>query len=61
MKTALLVALGIVSVAYFVYWMVEARKVRPDHSASPRFTFWIRSLVGFVTNFLDTLGIGSFA
>jgi len=57
----LLVALGIVSVAYFVYWMVEARKVRPDHSASPRFTFWIRSLVGFVTNFLDTLGIGSFA
>ncbi len=61
MKTALLVALGIVSVAFIGYWIAATRKARPDYSGSSRFSFWIRAFVGFFTNFLDTLGIGSFA
>jgi uncharacterized membrane protein YfcA len=61
MKTALLVALGVVAVAFVVYWIAAARKARPDYSGSPGFSFWIRAFVGFFTNFLDTLGIGSFA
>jgi len=61
MKIALLVALGVVTVAFTAYWIAATRKARPDHSGSPRFSFWIRTFVGFYTNFLDTLGIGSFA
>jgi uncharacterized membrane protein YfcA len=61
MKTALLVALGVVSVGYIAYWIGASRKSRPDYSDSKGFHFWIRTAVGFATNFLDTLGIGSFA
>jgi uncharacterized membrane protein YfcA len=60
-KTLLLIALGVVSVAFLIYWMVQSSKHKPDHSASMTFHLWIRVIVGFVTNFLDTLGIGSFA
>ncbi|HUK32166.1 MAG TPA: sulfite exporter TauE/SafE family protein [Candidatus Acidoferrum sp.] len=61
MKTALLIALGIVSAGYIAYWIGASRKSRPDYSDNKGFHFWIRSGIGFVTNFLDTLGIGSFA
>jgi uncharacterized membrane protein YfcA len=61
MKIALLVALGVVTVAFTAYWIVATRKARPDYSGSSRFSFWIRMFVGFYTNFLDTLAIGSFA
>ena len=61
MKTALLIALGVVAVGYIAYWIAASRKARPDYCESPSFHFWIRAVVGFVTNFLDTLGIGSFA
>jgi uncharacterized membrane protein YfcA len=61
MKIALLVALGVVSATFMVFWIAESRKHKPEHSASMTFHLWIRLLIGFVTNFLDTLGIGSFA
>jgi uncharacterized membrane protein YfcA len=61
MKTALLIALGVVSAGYIAYWIGASQKSRPDFSASKGFHFWIRAAIGFVTNFLDTLGIGSFA
>ncbi len=61
MKTALLIALGVVAAGYIAYWIGASQKSRPDFSASKGFHFWIRALIGFVTNFLDTLGIGSFA
>ncbi len=61
MKIALLAALGVVSAGYILYWVIASRKSRPDFSDSKGFHFWIRSAIGFVTNFLDTLGIGSFA
>jgi uncharacterized membrane protein YfcA len=61
MKTALLAALGVVTVAFILYWVMATRKHRPEHSGSGSFSFGVRALVGFITNFFDTLGIGSFA
>src|SRR4029453_8377569 len=65
LKLALFIALGILSAA-FIYW--TARSMRKEHagklrnqgvesSASKPFHL----AIGFGTNFLDTLGIGSFA
>lgn len=57
-KTTLLLVLGVVAAAFVAFWArallasARAQRVRP----SP----W-ELLVGFVTDFLDTLGIGSFA
>ncbi len=61
MKTALLVALAVVTVAFIAYWIGATRKARPDYSGTGSFSVAIRVLVGFFTNFFDTLGIGSFA
>ena len=54
MKTLLLVALGIITAAYVLYWIAAMRR---EH-AKKDFLF---GAIGFVTNFFDTLGIGSFA
>ena len=54
-------ALAVVAVAYAVrWWSLERARGRnnPEQSRKPRAT---DVLVGFVTNFFDTLGIGSFA
>jgi uncharacterized membrane protein YfcA len=51
-KTVLLIALGVVTLAYFVYW---------SYMAAGPFSQPIRLFIGFFTNFFDTLGIGSFA
>jgi len=48
----------VVTAAYTVLWAVEARKRRSRGAAVPDLT---RTGIGFVTNFFDTLGIGSFA
>ena len=62
MKVALLVALALETVAFIIYWAMAAKESRPDHSAGgSAFTPPVRLFVGFFTNFLDTLGIGSFA
>lgn len=53
-KTLLLVALGIITAAYVLYWIAAMRR---EH-AKKDFLF---GAIGFVTNFFDTLGIGSFA
>lgn len=57
MKTALFVTLGIFTAAYIAVWVASIVRA-PRHGPAPglRETF-----VGFVTNFFDTLGIGSFA
>ena len=55
-KTWLLVALAAVSVAYIYVWATAARRA-PGRGAPS----WRETLTGFVTNFFDTLGIGSFA
>jgi len=58
MKTALFIALGIVSICFIAFWLKEARR----HSdAGPKAPGPLNILIGFVTNFFDMLGIGSFA
>jgi len=58
MKTALFIALGIITVSFLLFWMKEARRQRDAGSATPGV---FEVLIGFVTNFFDMLGIGSFA
>lgn len=63
MKTALFVALGIFTVAYLVVWIRGGRRSRrnPGLEESASLPSPWEAGVGFVTNFFDTLGIGSFA
>jgi uncharacterized membrane protein YfcA len=57
-KAILLAAMIAITTAYSVLWVVEARRRRSPDKAAPDLT---RTGIGFVTNFFDTLGIGSFA
>ena len=57
MKTAIYLILGVVSVIFAVVWFLEARQ----HSEGPQRPGIADLAVGFVTIFLDTLGIGCFA
>jgi uncharacterized membrane protein YfcA len=58
MKTALFIALAIVAVSFAVFWFLEVRKRRMFQGAAPG---PVDILIGFGTNFLDTLGVGSYA
>lgn len=59
-RACLLIALGFVTVAFVVFWAVSLRKEssagREVRLPTPR-----ELLIGFVINFFDTLGIGSYA
>jgi uncharacterized membrane protein YfcA len=63
MKTALLAALGVVSVVYTVVWIYLLRRgPQPSTSLSEHdVKLGPQLVIGFFTNVLDTLGIGSFA
>ncbi len=54
--TVVLVALALVALAFVVLWFREARK-----AGGSGFPSAVELVIGFVTDFLDTLGIGSFA
>ena len=56
-KLAVFVALGAIALGFAAYWAVSARR---DETGSAVPTP-LQLAVGFVTNFFDTLGIGSFA
>lgn len=56
-KTWLFIALGAFAAFYVITWISAARRAS-DGSPAPGL---IRSFIGFVANFFDTLGIGSFA
>ena len=56
-KAALFLALAVVTIGYVAYWVFRARHSQ-DSELRPR---WSHGALGFVTNFLDALGIGSFA
>ena len=62
MKSALLVALGVLTATYLVVWVRSVQRAggRGPAGEGPR-PGARHLLIGFVTNFLDTLGIGSFA
>jgi uncharacterized membrane protein YfcA len=59
-KVALLSALALISLGYIGrwWWLEHSRTALEGGGRSPRL---MDGLVGFVTNFFDTLGIGSFA
>jgi uncharacterized membrane protein YfcA len=66
MKSTLIVALAVLSVAYIAVLVMGIRSDR-SNSGDDRVTDggWrpsaLHTLIGFVTNFFDTLGIGNFA
>ncbi len=55
-KTLLFLALSIVTLVFFVAWVRSARKKNEAAQPGP-----MALAIGFITNFFDTLGIGSFA
>jgi len=58
-RTALLAALAVLTVWYVAVWAANVRRRgEPGGSARPT---WLEVAIGAVTNFFDTLGIGSFA
>jgi len=57
-KLILLIALGLIVAVYIVYWAREVLRAAASGRAAPGF---FELAIGFVTNFFDTLGIGSFA
>ncbi|MGQ0639201.1 MAG: TSUP family transporter [Gemmatimonadaceae bacterium] len=57
-KVMLLIALGLIVAVYIGYWAVAVRKAAAAGAVAPGF---FDLAIGFVTNFFDTLGIGSFA
>src|SRR4026207_861737 len=57
-KTWLFIALGGFAAFYLFTWFSAIRRARAGGTSAPD---PIRAGIGFVTNFFDTLGIGSFA
>ncbi len=62
-RTSLLIALGILAGAYMIFWTVASRTSKTDATSGPKTprpgAFGLG--IGLITNFFDTLGIGSFA
>jgi len=57
-KTLLLAALLAITVGYLAFWVTIARRHRRQGRVAPG---PVELAIGFITNFFDTLGIGSFA
>jgi uncharacterized membrane protein YfcA len=57
-KLILLVALAVLTVVFIVGWALRLRRTPVEGGLRPSL---LEMAVGFVTNFFDTLGIGSFA
>ncbi len=57
-KTWLFIALGGFAAYYLFTWLSAIRQKQSDEPAAPG---PIHTAIGFITNFFDTLGIGSFA
>jgi uncharacterized membrane protein YfcA len=57
-KNILLLGLVAITLSYITFWFVVARSHKREGRAAPG---PIELLIGFITNFFDTLGIGSFA
>ncbi len=58
MKTWLFIALGAVTIFYLVTWFMAIRRRQGAEPTSPTL---LQTAIGFIANFFDTLGIGSFA
>src|SRR5689334_23274943 len=61
-KTALLLTLAAIGVIFAVYWIIEiARRNTKEPGQAGWWPSWLLQAIGFLANFFDTLGIGSFA
>ena len=60
-RTALLVALAALAIVFIVRWRVAASLGVRSESQSTKRPSLLQIAIGFVTDFFDTLGIGSFA
>jgi uncharacterized membrane protein YfcA len=62
-KNLLLAALLVITAVFIVFWTrtVRARRVAIGAPGAAGATSWLHAGIGFLTNFFDTLGIGSFA
>src|SRR5689334_15751922 len=61
-KSALLLTLAAIGVIFAVYWIIEiARRNTKEPGQAGWWPSWLLQAIGFGANFLDTLGIGSFA
>jgi uncharacterized membrane protein YfcA len=56
-RSALFVALALISAAFLALWTAAILRRRPARALPG----WLEAGIGFLTNLLDTLGIGSFA
>ncbi len=61
MRILLFVALAGLGLTYLVRWIQGVRRSDQSGSGVSRLPSPLQALIGFVTNFFDTLGIGSFA
>jgi uncharacterized membrane protein YfcA len=61
-KTALLLTLAAIGVVFAVFWIIQiGRRNRKEPGQAGGWPSWVQHAIGFGANFLDTLGIGSFA
>jgi uncharacterized membrane protein YfcA len=58
MLTALFIALGLTAGSFAIFWFLQVKKRSGLKGATPGA---VDVLIGFGTNFLDTLGVGSYA
>ena len=65
MKSALLIGLGVLAIGYMVVLVTSVWRTRRASIESGTADSWLpaplHTLIGFATNFFDTLGIGNFA
>ena len=61
MKAALLGALSFFGLAYTAVWVAHLFRTRGHWAGGIGMPMWPQLGIGFLTNFMDTLGIGSFA
>jgi uncharacterized membrane protein YfcA len=60
-KNALLVALGVITVAYIAIWITYLRRTFSANAPAEKVKLAPQLGIGFLANFMDTLGVGSFA
>ncbi len=61
MKAALFIALGLFTGVFALIWVLAVARARPAAATPHGRPTLLQTSIGFITNFFDTLGIGSFA
>lgn len=62
MKVALLIALAVFGILFIAYWAWSIKRSSADKEGAQAAKFTLfEAFIGFITNFFDTLGVGSFA